>query len=78
MWAEHYINMIWKTFKTLKSETIWEYISKKNDKIEEINSPFTPMYINFDLLLFLDIKNWKIPKNKEDQSKKFPKEGAIN
>ena len=33
--------------------------------------------INFKLFL-LEIKNWKIAKNKDSQSAKFPKEGAIS
>ena len=33
---------------------------------------------NFKLLLFLEVKNWQIAKNKDSQSEKYPKVGAIN
>ena len=58
---------------------MWTYISIKNDIREEINSPLTDMAINFDfnLLFFWENKNWKIAKNKDNQSDKFPKVGMI-
>ena len=70
----------WKTFSTLKSETIWTYINKKKDIKEEINRPLAAMAMNFDfnLLFFRDMKNWKIEKNKDKQSEKFPKDAAIS
>ena len=34
--------------------------------------------MNFNLLFFREVKNWKIAKNKDSQSEKFPKNGAIN
>jgi hypothetical protein len=36
------------------------------------------MNFDFNLLFFRDIKNWKIAKNKDKQSEKFPKDAAIS
>ena len=54
--------------------------NEKNDIKEEINKPLTAMVMNFDfnLLFFRDMKNWKIEKNKDKQSEKFPKDAAIS
>ena len=68
----------WKTFSTLKSETICTYISKKKDIKEEINNPLTLKVIKFNLFSFLEVKNWEIAKSKDNQSDKYPKVGAIN
>ena len=68
----------WKTFSTLKSETICTYTNKKKDIKEAISNPLTPIVTNFNLLFFREVKNWKIAKNKDSQSAKFPKEGAIS
>ena len=45
---------------------------------EATNNPLTLTVINFNLLFFLEVKNWEIAKNKDSQSAKFPKEGAIS
>ena len=68
----------WKTFNTLKSEIVWEYINNKKDANEKINVPITQVLMNFKLLFFLEKINWKIEKIKDSQSAKFPKKGAIN
>ena len=57
---------------------MYEYINKKKDASEEMSNPMTLIVINFDFLFFFEKKNWKIEKNSDNQSKKFPKYGAIN
>ena len=54
------------------------YINKKKDVKEEINNPLTLTAINFNLLFFLEVKNWEIAKHKDNQSEKYPKAGTIN
>ena len=54
------------------------YINKKKDIKEEINSPLILIAMNFNLLFFREVKNWKIAKNKDSQSEKFPINAAIN
>ena len=73
--------MVWEFWKTLrieKSEIMYEYINKKNDIKEEINKPLTQIYKYLLFLFFLVIINWKVQKNKDNQSERFPKNGAIN
>ena len=55
-----------------------KYINNKNDSEEEINRPLTLILMNFNLLFLRVMKNWKIPKSKDKQSKKFPIKGSIN
>ena len=54
------------------------YINIKKDAKEEINNPLALTVIKFNLLSFLEIKNWEIAKNKDNQSEKYPKVGTIN
>ena len=56
-----------------------QYINKKKDIKEEISKPFADIEMKFalNLLFFFEAKNWNIAKNKDSQSKKFPKKGAI-
>ena len=55
-----------------------KYINKKKHNKEEISNPKTLIVINFDFLFFFEKKNWEIAKNSDNQSKRFPKYGAIN
>ena len=71
----------WKTLVTLKSETTWLYISEKKDIKTHNSKPFVAILLNCntECLFFLwEIINWKIEKNKANQSEKFPKDGIIN
>ena len=67
----------WKTFKTLKSEVACKKTNNKNDVKEESNNPMTHVAIYLDPLFFLEIKNWETENNKDSQSARFPKCGAI-
>ena len=68
----------WKTFNTVKSDTICKYISKKKDVKDEISNPMTLMEIKFEFLFFFEAINWEIEKSNDNQSAKFPKDGIIN
>ena len=68
----------WKTFITEKSDTICEYINRKNAVKEEISNPMTLIVIKVRFLLFLETKNWEIEKSNDNQSAKLPIDGIIN
>ena len=71
----------WKTFNTLKSETIWLYIREKKENNVLRSKPMTAILWNFrmELVSFLkEVMNCKIAKHNESQSVKYPREGAIN
>ena len=55
-----------------------EYTNKKKDIKDEISNPVTIIEINFKFLFFLETKNWEIAKSNDNQSEKFPKDGAIS
>ena len=56
----------------------YEYINKKKEIKEEISNPATLMGINFRCLFFLETTNWEIAKSNDNQSARFPKDGAIS
>ena len=71
----------WKTFNTLKSETIWLYMRERKENTVLRSRPITAILWNCGMVLvsFLkEEKNCKIAKLNESQSVKYPREGAIN
>ena len=50
------------------------------ESAEEISRPLTLIdkNLNLNLLFFLEVKNWEKEKNKDAQSKKFPKNATIS